>query len=131
RRQPGRQRAHQRGAARGVDALPRPRAAGGRLREPVQRTERTVTTGAGPRLRDLPSVERLATDPRLSGYAAAAVRLACRDVIAEERAARRAGGSRHPDLGAAAAGWLEQRLAGAPRRVINATGVWVHPNLGR
>ena len=90
-----------------------------------------MTTGAGPRLRDLASVERLATDPRLSGYAAAAVRLACRDVIAEERAARRAGGSRHPDLGAAAAGWLEQRLAGAPRRVINATGVVVHTNLGR
>ena len=92
-----------------------------------------MTTGAAAGLRDLPSVERLASDPRLVRWAPAApaLRLACRTVLDAERAARRAGGSCHPDLVAAAGDWLERRLAAAPRRVINATGVVVHTNLGR
>jgi L-seryl-tRNA(Ser) seleniumtransferase len=91
-------------------------------------------TGAS--LRSLPSVDRL------SGHAAlqrwhdnpGAVHAAVRAVVDEERSARAAGTVVHADddaLAAAAAAWLRVRLEPGPRRIVNATGVVVHTNLGR
>jgi L-seryl-tRNA(Ser) seleniumtransferase len=86
-------------------------------------------------LRELPSVEELATHPSLSRWsAAAAVRRAARAMIDAERDARRGGAPVHDSvdaLAAAADAWLAARLTPGPRRVINATGVVVHTNLGR
>jgi L-seryl-tRNA(Ser) seleniumtransferase len=77
----------------------------------------------GPRqralLRDLPAVDRLAAEV---GSVAAA-----RAVIAERRAEILAGADDAPDLAARARAHLEPSL----RRVLNATGVVVHTNLGR
>jgi L-seryl-tRNA(Ser) seleniumtransferase len=86
--------------------------------------------------RDLPSVDRLAANPLLEPWrdARPAVIRAARAVLDAERAARRAGGSVHADedgLAAAAAAWLRRRLDPGPHRVLNATGVVVHTNLGR
>ena len=94
-------------------------------------------TGGGPGLRDLPSVDRLATHPVLAhrqATAGTALTLACRTILDAERAARRDGAAVHADgtaLAEAAERWLRARLDAGPRRVINATGVVVHTNLGR
>ncbi|HEY0410109.1 MAG TPA: L-seryl-tRNA(Sec) selenium transferase, partial [Candidatus Dormibacteraeota bacterium] len=87
-------------------------------------------------MRDLPSVDRLAAHPLLERWRGShpAVVRAARAVLDEERAARRAGGSVHGDeaaLAGAAAAWLRRRLEPGPHRVLNATGVVVHTNLGR
>jgi L-seryl-tRNA(Ser) seleniumtransferase len=71
------------------------------------------------RLRALPSVDRLAAEV---GSVSAA-----RAVIEERRAELLAGASGEVDLAARA----RERLRPAPRRVLNATGVIVHTNLGR
>jgi L-seryl-tRNA(Ser) seleniumtransferase len=89
-----------------------------------------------PPVRDLPSVDRLAAHPMLERWrhATPAVVRAVRTVLGEERAARRAGGSVHGDeagLAAAAGTWLHRRLEPGPHRVLNATGIVVHTNLGR
>lgn len=89
-----------------------------------------------PAVRDLPSVDRLAAHPLLARWsgAAPAVVLAARAVLDAERAARLAGDSVHSDadaLAAAADAWLRRRLRPGPHRVLNATGVVVHTNLGR
>jgi L-seryl-tRNA(Ser) seleniumtransferase len=86
--------------------------------------------------RDLPSVDRLAAHRLLERWRDAhpAVVRAARAVLDEERAARRAGASVHGDedaLAAAAAAWLRRRLEPGPHRVLNATGIVVHTNLGR
>jgi L-seryl-tRNA(Ser) seleniumtransferase len=81
-------------------------------------------------LRDLPSVDVLARDARFAGAPHALVVEAARSVLAEAREAIREG--REPgDLAGAIE--LELTRAGAfhLRRVINATGVIVHTNLGR
>ncbi|MCW2992215.1 MAG: selA: L-seryl-tRNA selenium transferase, partial [Solirubrobacterales bacterium] len=73
--------------------------------------------GAGDRsgrLRDLPSVDRLATS-------------VARAVVGERRGELLAGARDDADLVARA----QERLAPSLRRVINATGVIVHTNLGR
>jgi L-seryl-tRNA(Ser) seleniumtransferase len=66
------------------------------------------------RLRALPSVDRLATS-------------VARAELADRRAEVLAGASDDPDLVARA----RERLQPSPRRVLNATGVVVHTNLGR
>lgn len=86
--------------------------------------------------RDLPPVDRLAAHPSLSQWhGTAAVVRAARAVLDEERAARLRGESLHGEtedaLAAAAASWLRARLQPGPHRVINATGIVVHTNLGR
>jgi L-seryl-tRNA(Ser) seleniumtransferase len=85
--------------------------------------------------RDLPSVDRLAAHDRLAAWrGTAALHQAVRAVLDEERTARIGGATHRADddaLAATAAQWLRRRLQPGPRRVINATGVVVHTNLGR
>jgi L-seryl-tRNA(Ser) seleniumtransferase len=76
-------------------------------------------SAAGDRLRALPSVERLGAEV---GSVSAA-----RATIEERRAELLAGASDDADLAARA----RERLRASPRRVLNATGVIVHTNLGR
>jgi L-seryl-tRNA(Ser) seleniumtransferase len=66
------------------------------------------------RLRALPSVDRLATS-------------VARAELADRRAEVLAGATDHPDLSSRA----RERLRSSPRRVLNATGIVVHTNLGR
>jgi L-seryl-tRNA(Ser) seleniumtransferase len=66
------------------------------------------------RLRELPSVDRLATS-------------VAKAELADRRAEVLAGAADDPDLVARA----RERLRPSPRRVLNATGVVVHTNLGR
>jgi L-seryl-tRNA(Ser) seleniumtransferase len=70
--------------------------------------------GARERLRELPSVDRLAT-------------AVARAELADRRAALLAGAADAPDL----VGRARDRLRPSLRRVLNATGVVVHTNLGR
>jgi L-seryl-tRNA(Ser) seleniumtransferase len=89
-----------------------------------------------PLLRDLPSVDAV-----LRGETCAAlldqaprwaVARAVRDAIAEARARVRAGGPADPEIGLAAlSGRVAALLAPSLRRVLNATGVVLHTNLGR
>jgi L-seryl-tRNA(Ser) seleniumtransferase len=85
--------------------------------------------------RQLPSVDRLAGHDRLAPWrGTTALTQAVRAVLDGERAARVHGDAQlHDDdaLAAAAAEWLQRRLAPGPRRVVNATGIVVHTNLGR
>jgi len=79
-------------------------------------------------LRDLPPVDALAAEvpaPRAVAVAAA------RAVLAARRAELVQGAADDPDLAERARAWAEE--AGRPRlrRVLNATGVIVHTNLGR
>jgi L-seryl-tRNA(Ser) seleniumtransferase len=84
---------------------------------------------AGPRaLRDLPSVNELAG--ALDAPHALAVR-AARRAIDERRAAMRAGTAGGPDLVSRAQELLAELERPSITRVLNATGVIVHTNLGR
>src|SRR3954468_23580772 len=81
-------------------------------------------------LRDLPSVDELARDERLAGEPAALA------VAAARSALERAGGKIRPGhepgaLGERALRELAAARAPSLRRVLNATGVLVHTNLGR
>ena len=82
------------------------------------------------RLRDLPSVDRLLADERLAGaprpLAVAAVRSALEQAREDIRAGRDPG-----DPVERALGLLAEVRRPSLRRVINATGVLVHTNLGR
>jgi L-seryl-tRNA(Ser) seleniumtransferase len=81
-------------------------------------------------LRRLPSVDRLLRDERLAerprGLAVAAVRTALDEARDDIRAGREPG-----DLVERALAALESARAPSLRRVLNATGVVVHTNLGR
>src|SRR5712691_1225871 len=79
-------------------------------------------------LRELPSVEELAG--RLAAPHALAV-AAAREAIAARRAELLAGEAGEADLVARASAALERGERPSLRRVLNATGVIVHTNLGR
>ena len=87
----------------------------------------------GPSLRDLPSVDRL-LDERLGElegrYGRALVVEAARRALARAREEMQAGGD-PGDIAERVAAELESLLAPRLRRVLNATGVIVHTNLGR
>jgi L-seryl-tRNA(Ser) seleniumtransferase len=79
-------------------------------------------------LRALPPVDALASGvdaPRAVALAAA------RAVLAERRAELLAGAGGAADLAARARAWAAARERASLRRVVNATGVIVHTNLGR
>jgi L-seryl-tRNA(Ser) seleniumtransferase len=79
-------------------------------------------------LRGLPPVDALAAEvpaPRAVAVAAA------RAVLAERREELRAGAAGEADLAARARAWAAEREDPRLRRVLNATGVIVHTNLGR
>jgi L-seryl-tRNA(Ser) seleniumtransferase len=90
-------------------------------------------TGRNP-LRELPSVDKLLTDERLRALAARhghdVVADAARAALARAREEITAG-FEPGDLAARAEAELEGRLRPRLRRVLNATGVVVHTNLGR
>ena len=79
-------------------------------------------------LRDLPPVDALAAQidaPRALALAAA------RAVLAQRRNELKGGASEEVDLGERAREWARAATAPSLRRVLNATGVIVHTNLGR
>ena len=79
-------------------------------------------------LRSLPSVDALAG--RLDAPHRVAV-AAARAVVEERRAELLAGPGGEPDLVARARAWIERAAQPSLRRVLNATGVVLHTNLGR
>jgi L-seryl-tRNA(Ser) seleniumtransferase len=79
-------------------------------------------------LRELPPVDALAAQVDASRQVALA---AARAVLAERRAELKAGASDEPDLGARAREWARAATTPSLKRVLNATGVIVHTNLGR
>src|SRR3954471_7168024 len=81
-------------------------------------------------LRDLPSVDELARDERLAGEPAELVVAAARSALERAREEIRAG-HEPGDLGERALRELAAARAPSLRRVVNATGVLVHTNLGR
>jgi len=82
------------------------------------------------KLRDLPSVDELLRDERLAREPRELALAAARIALEEAREEIRAGNEPGPCADAAAAG-LARLRAPSLRRVLNATGVIVHTNLGR
>ena len=81
-------------------------------------------------LRDLPSVDRVLADPRLAELPRALSLPAVRAALDEARAAIRGGGQPDDPIERALARVADARRPSL-RRVLNATGVVVHTNLGR
>ncbi|MFN0156281.1 MAG: L-seryl-tRNA(Sec) selenium transferase [Gaiella sp.] len=81
-------------------------------------------------LRDLPSVDSLLADPRLAAEPHEQAVAAAREALAQARAAIRAGAD-PGDPAASAAELLATARRPRLRRVLNATGVLIHTNLGR
>jgi L-seryl-tRNA(Ser) seleniumtransferase len=83
-----------------------------------------------PALRRLPSVDRLIADPRLQGESHDLAVAAARVVLERAREQIRDGGEAGDLVGAVVAELAASRRPSL-RRVLNATGVLVHTNLGR
>ena len=81
-------------------------------------------------LRELPSVDRALADPRLAELPHELALVAVRCALERARAAIRAGEEPEDPIDAALAEVLASRRPSL-RRVINATGVIIHTNLGR
>jgi len=82
------------------------------------------------KLSDLPSVDELLRDERLASEPHELAVAAARSVLEQARDEIRAGGDPEPLVDATIAE-LARRRAPSLRRVLNATGVLVHTNLGR
>ena len=83
-----------------------------------------------PPLRSLPSVDRVLTDPRLAGVPRAQALAAARTAL--ERAREEIRGGRDPgDPVALTLAEIATATRPSLRRVLNATGVLIHTNLGR
>ncbi len=82
-------------------------------------------------LAQLPSINRLLNDSRLSALPHALAKRAAREVVDEARATLRAGGTVPEDLAAHAEARARLLQVSSLRRVINATGIVIHTNLGR
>ncbi len=82
-------------------------------------------------LSDLPSISSLIVDPRLEALPHALAVRAARMVVDEARVAMLAGGALPEDMAGRAAQRAALLRKGALRRVINATGIVIHTNLGR
>ena len=100
--------------------------------------EALEANGVAPRLRALPSVDRVLAEPALdhvrSTLPASLVTSAARQVLEAARSAIHAGARSTPtlpELAERAAALAAQASTGGLRHVINATGVIIHTNLGR
>jgi L-seryl-tRNA(Ser) seleniumtransferase len=82
-------------------------------------------------LSDLPSISSLIADPRMAVLPHALAVRAARLAVDEARAIVLAGGTLPEDLPGRALDRAELLRRGALRRVINATGIVIHTNLGR
>jgi len=83
-------------------------------------------------LRQLPAVHRVLADPRVAGLPEAVAKAVTRQVIEDLRGRLTAGTlDAVPDVPALVAERVVALLGPKTRRVINATGVVVHTNLGR
>jgi L-seryl-tRNA(Ser) seleniumtransferase len=113
------------------------------MRQPAVKRAKGSEPSAGSRLREIPSVDELLGRERLVALSEkagrAVVTQAVRDALAGLRARLKAAPNAAPDGAASNAEAIELRVAAeveallAPslRRVINATGVILHTNLGR
>jgi L-seryl-tRNA(Ser) seleniumtransferase len=79
----------------------------------------------------LPSINRLLSDKRLAELPHELAKRAAREVVDEARTVVRNGGAVPDDLAAAAATRAQLLQVSSLRRVINATGIVIHTNLGR
>ena len=82
-------------------------------------------------LSSLPSITKLLNDPRLASLPHALAKRAAQEVVAEARAVVLDGGTMPDDLAADAEARARLLQVGSLRRVINATGIVIHTNLGR
>ena len=82
-------------------------------------------------LSQLPSINRLLSDARLADLPHALAKRAAREVVDEARAAVRGGADVPADLAERAHARAQLLQVGRLRRVINATGIVIHTNLGR
>ena len=94
------------------------------------RLPHAYTSGVAPSLRTLPSIDRVLADPRLADASRPLALAAARAALERARDEIRAGGD-PGDLVEATLAELAAARRPSLRRVLNATGVLIHTNLGR